>query len=100
MNKEQKNILDEYAKLKIEIKALEEKADELNPKVLEALRENDLGEVQVSDLGVLTVATRRTWKYSPTLKEEEAILKEKKKNEERLGLANYEEKSFVTFKGL
>jgi len=100
MNKEQKNILDEYAKLKIEIKALEEKADELNPKVLEALRENDLGEVQVSDLGVLTVATRRTWRYSPTLKEEEAILKEKKKNEERLGLANYEEKSFVTFKAI
>lgn len=100
MNKEQKNILDEYAKLKIEIKALEEKASELNPKVIEALRENDLGEVQVSDLGVLTMSTRRTWKYSKTLQEEETALKEKKKNEERLGVANYEEKSLVTFKAI
>jgi hypothetical protein len=98
MNKEQKNTLEEYAQLKIQIKALEEKASDLNPKVLDILQDNDLGEVKVGELGVLTVGKRRTWIYSPATMNLEALYKDKKKEEERLGVANYTEKPYVLFK--
>lgn len=98
MNKEQKNLLDEYAGVKVQIKALEKRAEELNPKVLAAMQDNDLGEVAVGELGVLTVGKRRTWEYSLETKNIETLYKEKKKEEERLGIANYTEKSYITFK--
>ena len=91
-------MLEEYATLKLRIKELEARASDLNPQVLDILQANDIGEVKVGELGVLTVGKRRTWEYSPATMNLEASYKEKKKEEERLGVANYTEKAYITFK--
>lgn len=95
---QQKDIINEYARIKSDIKLLEEKADELNPQVLEVMEANKVEEVEVSDLGKLSLGSRRTWKYSKEIQEEEAKVKEHKKLEEQTGEANYTEKSYIIFK--
>lgn len=94
-----KQILEQYAKIKSEIKLLEEKADELNPQILEMMQAEEVGEIAIGDLGKLTIGSRRTWKYSNEVKELEIKLKEEKKLEEQTGKADYIEKQYILFKG-
>lgn len=98
MNEENKKKLEIYARLKQEIKALEEKADTLNPEVLEIMRTVGVEEVAIGDMGKITLGSRRTWKYSEKLQEAEKHLKSEKKIEEQTGLADYVEKHYVIFK--
>jgi len=92
------DILNEYAQIKRDLKMLEEKADALNPSVLDVMERNAVEEVDVRELGKLTLGSRRTWKYSKAVQEEEATLKEHKKLEEQTGTADYVEKHYVVFK--
>ena len=95
----QKDTLNEYAKIKSEIKILEEKADEYNTQVLEIMQSNELGEVELT-IGKLSLGSRRTWKYGPEIVEKEESLKSEKKIAEQTGVgATYVEKSYVLFKG-
>lgn len=100
ITQEQKDTLNEYAKIKSEIKLLEAKADELNPKVLEVMQTSEVEEIAIGDMGKLSLASRRTWKYSKNLQAAEKALKESKKIEEQTGKADYVEKHYVIFKGL
>jgi predicted phage-related endonuclease len=98
INQSDKDILNRYAEIKRDIKMLEEKADELNPKVVEIMELNDVGEVEIADLGKLALGSRRTWKYSREVEEEDKQVKEHKKLEEQTSAASYTEKSYVIFK--
>lgn len=100
INQEQKDQLNEYARIKSEIKLLESKADELNPLVLQVIQDAEVEEIEISDLGKLSLASRRTWKYSLETQELEKKLKSEKKLEEQTGKAEFLEKKYVIFKGL
>lgn len=97
---EQKDILNEYAKIKGMIKVLEEQADELNPKVLGLMKDNEFGEIEVSDIGKLCLGSRRKWNYSEKVTELDGVLKEQKKIEEQTGEATYIENKYVIFKSI
>jgi hypothetical protein len=98
MNTEQSNVLKEYAVIKAEIKALEEKAETLNPSVLAIMQDADVEELTLTDLGKLTLGSRRAWTYPEPILEKEKALKAEKKEAEQLGTATYEEKQYVIFK--
>lgn len=99
MTQEQKDTLNKYAEIKADIKNLESKAEELNPQVLEIMQVQDVEELTLGDIGKLTLASRRTWKYSTATTAAEKALKETKKIEEQTGKADYTEKHYVIFKG-
>ncbi len=94
-----KDLLESYATIKLEIKRLEEKADFLNPQILELMQENEIGEINIGDLGKLSIGSRRSYKYSQNVKEADAKLKELKKTEEQTGEATYTENFYPIFKG-
>ena len=96
---EQKDILNEYAKIKSEIKTLESMADLLNPKVLELMEESGAEEIAIGDMGKLSMGSRRNWKYTDKVKSLDEALKDQKKLEEQTGTAEYTEKKYVIFKG-
>ena len=98
INQEQKDLLNQYAEIKKDIKLLEEKADILNPQVLDIMQEQGAEEIEIRDVGKLSLGSRRTWKYSAIVKEIDDKLKEQKKDEERRGVADYQEKHYVIFK--
>lgn len=97
MTQEQKDTLNKYAEIKKEIKALEAKADLLNPQVLEVMRKQEAEEVTIGELGKLSIGSRRTWKYSKDIEDSQKYLKEKMKIEEQTGKADYVEKHYVIF---
>ena len=100
MNQEQKDILNSYAELKKEIKFLEEKADTLNPQVLQIMEDSGAEEIDINDIGKISLGSRRTWKYTNKVKELETQLKDQKSYEERTGDATYVEKNYPIFKAL
>lgn len=98
ISKQNQDTLKEYANIKAEIKLLEKKAEEINPVVLDIMRKEELEEISIEDQGKLSLASRRTWKYSSDTQEKEKALKQIKKEEEQTGLADYSEKHYVIFK--
>lgn len=98
MKVEQKTILESYAELKLKAKEIEVQLDELNPQVLEIMKEDALEEVEVGDLGKLTMASRRTWTYPEVIQTKEKELNAEKKEAEQTGSADYTEKHYVLFK--
>ena len=99
ITQQQKDVMNDYAEIKLEIKRLEEKADFLNPQILELMQANEIGEINIGDLGKLSIGSRRAWKYSQNVKEVDAKLKELKKTEEMTGEATYTENFYPIFKG-
>lgn len=98
MTPSQKQILQDYAELKLQIKELEEKADELNPQILELMQESEVEEIAIGDIGKVSLGSRRSWKYTVKVQEDEKALKELKKLEEQTGAADYTEKQYIIFK--
>ncbi len=98
MKQENKLILTAYADIKSKIKLLEVEAEELNPKVLEIMRADNIGEIEIENKGKLILSSRRTWVYSETVQNKEKALKALKKEEEQRGTADYTEKFFPMFK--
>lgn len=98
MKIEQKDLLNKYAELKLKAKALEQELEELNPQVLSIMQETAVEEIEVGDLGKLTMASRRTWVYPEFIQEKEKELKKEKKEAEQTGTADYSEKHYVMFK--
>lgn len=98
MKIEQKDILNKYAELKLKAKALDQELEELNPQVLEIMKESAVEEIEVGELGKLTMASRRTWVYPEFIQTKEKELKQAKKEAEQTGTADYSEKHYVMFK--
>ncbi len=84
-----KEKLSRYAYIKDEIKALEEKAEILNNEILDEMTKNNLEEISF-DEGKISVTARKKWTYPTSIVEKETILKEEKKDAERVGTATYE----------
>lgn len=100
ITQEQKDILNRYAEIKRDIKALEVMADEINPKVLEVMEFAKVEEIEIGDIGKLSLGARRNYDYGPEVKKKEEELKAEKKEMEQRGTALYKEKKYVIFKGL
>lgn len=93
MNKE---IFVAYEEYKRAIAELEAKCDELKPELLMAIPEDA---VISTGTGDFTLSARKVWTYTPATTALEAELKEKKKEEEQLGLAEYTKgEPFIVFK--
>lgn len=83
-----KEKIKQYAEIKNEIKALEEKAKELNDEIFNSMVENNLEEVNF-DEGKLSLTPRKTWAYPASIVEADAKLKTMKKEAEQVGTATY-----------
>lgn len=90
-----KALFEKYAELKRAEKDIEAQLVELNPKVVEAMGEN---EEVATDFGLFAIGHRRKWKYSAEVEAEEKKVKELKKEAERLGTADYEETNYLIFR--
>mgnify|MGYP001413835614 CR=1 FL=1 len=99
ITQEQKDVLNKYAEIKKDIKALEAMADELNHQVLELMEASGVEEIEIGDMGKLSMGSRRNWKYTDKVKALDEALKDQKKLEEQTGEAEYTEKKYVIFKG-
>lgn len=93
---EQKGILKRYADIKLEIKGLEAEQDELNPRVLEVLVNEDIEELS-TDEGKFSKMSRRKWTYTESTQDKEKALKTAKAREEQNGDATYVENFFPKF---
>lgn len=92
----QKDILQRYADIKIQIKSLEEEQDILNPAVMEVLNQEDVEELTM-DQGKYSKSSRRKWTYTQATQDKEAALKTAKTREEQTGEATYKENFFPKF---
>jgi len=84
MTPEQKNLFTQYEEIKRDIAELEKQCDAIKPLLLPIIpidTKIDTG------TGVFTLSARKTWKYSDETEAMEDELKEKKKEEEQLGIA-------------
>lgn len=98
MNKQN---LERYADIKLQIKKLEAELDMLKPVIETEVNKicNDLDseKFELTGFGVFTRAVRKIWKYSPNVEKQEIYLKELKKTEIQMGIAQAEEKFEVRF---
>ena len=95
-----KTLLLEYAKLKIQISDLEEKAQFLKDSVLAevlAIRGSSDSPVQLSELPGFSFTTqkRKSWTYPESITEAEKSVKEMKKNAEATGDATFIENEIL-----
>ncbi len=94
LNKEK---FERYAEIKRQIKALESEADELSPELMRDMEAEGVDKVD-AEVGTFTVSGKKKWTYSDALQNEEAALKEQKKDEQATGVATYEESKFLVFR--
>jgi len=86
----------DYATVCQQIKELEAKKDELNPRLLAYLGSIGDNTLQTG-VGTFTVGSRKTYEYSAAIKERELTLKEAKKVEVEAGVAKSTETQFVRY---
>lgn len=83
-----KTKLEEYASLKMQIKALEVLAEPLKKEIEEAMINENLEEVSF-DSGKVALQSKKKWTYPAEIVEKEEALKAEKKAAEQLGTATY-----------
>jgi len=98
MTQKEKDIMKNYADLKIKIKELDLVAKEMNEEVLGIMNKEEMEEVEIDGVGKLSIGSRRTWKYTPALNTMKDQLKDRQQEEEQTGVALYEEKHYLLFK--
>ncbi|MFA5128534.1 MAG: VCBS domain-containing protein [Patescibacteria group bacterium] len=85
----QKSVYTQYAEVDKQIKDLQEKQKILQVECLVEMEKRKATQIK-TDLGIFSVAERRTWTYSADLKKEETNIKALKKAEEISGKATCE----------
>jgi len=90
-----KDLLKQYADLKVLIADAESKLDTLKPQVLETIGEAE--EVQ-TDFGTFSITKRRSWTYPQDITNKEKELKADQKKAQQLGTAEYTEAPVLVFK--
>lgn len=81
------NIYKKYAEITASIKALEEEKKLVNDQILQDLSTQEVNQCK-SEVGTFSLVERKTWKYSDAVKTKEQEVKELKKEEESIGIAN------------
>lgn len=94
MNKE---ILKEYAELKIQSNKIDERVIELKPLVLKDILDAGLDKVP-TNLGNFNIKKRKVWKYSDDVTNAEEKLKALKATEEAEGTATFDEVEQLEFR--
>ncbi len=85
----QKSVYTQYAEIDKQIKDLQEKQKILQAACLLEMEKRKATQIK-TDLGIFSVAERKTWTYSEDLKKEESNIKAMKKAEEISGKATCE----------
>ena len=96
-----KNTLLEYAKIKQEIKRLNEQAEELLAEIIPILEEIDPENKGVeTDMGIFYKSSRKKWVFSDEVNELEEELSRRKDDEKKIGVATYTELEVVNFRSI
>lgn len=97
MNKE---LLESYANLKQQEKAIAEEIAKINPLILAEIDAAGVDKVEAKDIGTFSIARRKTWKFSKDVVLAEEGLDELKYQEKANGVATAVEKPYLLFKGI
>ena len=100
MQKKDKTINDwirEYEILSSKEHNIKIRKSALADKILEYWQDNDV-QNHKSEVGTLAMGTRKTWVFSPRVKELEGEIKEQKKHEQENGIAEAKETLYLTYK--
>ncbi len=89
--------LKEYESLKLKIKTLEAQLAVIEPDVKEMLANCGADQIE-TDKGKFYFTMRKSWKYSDVVKTKEVEVKELKKEEEKTGVATFEESKSLTYR--
>ena len=84
-----------YAELKLQIASLEAQIEELQPLILAEMPDKP---VELTDVGVFSVGSRKTWKYTDATELVREKLKSFEKVEQQTGAARFTEKPYLLFK--
>ena len=76
-----------YAEIKSGMKKMDEELDELRPFLIEAIDEEGVKELTVTDVGKFYFKEVPVWTYSPELKDREKRLKDEQEIERKVGIA-------------
>lgn len=87
-------LFNDYATLKEAEKEIQAKLDELKPKIIELMGENE--EIN-TDFGSFVIGKRRRWTYPENINQLGERYKEAKIEAERTGEAQYEENPYLIF---
>lgn len=90
------NIYSEYASVDAQIKALEQKKEQLRPFIIEMMVENGESKI-VSELGTFSVTPLKKWTYPAEVVELGEEFKAAKAKAESTGEATYEETPSLRF---
>lgn len=94
MNKE---LLVQYAQLKIQEKELQSKIKELAPQILKSIDDSGADKVELSEYGSFSLVTTKKWKYSEAVKTAETVLEQLQEKEKADGTATFEENKQLKF---
>ena len=87
--------IDRYVALVEQRKELEEAIKALQPEILKAFEDGEIGSVNCGSVQVVKTS-RKNWEYPETVKSLEAQLKTTKREAERKGLATYGVSEYLT----
>lgn len=91
-----RKIFERYASLKLQIFALEEEMESLQPDLLAEIPDDT--PVELENIGTFSLGKRKKWTFPQNVEETRTKLKEEEKLSQQTGTAVYEENKFITFK--
>lgn len=95
-----KDLLQQYANLKEQEKAIALEIAKINPLILAEIDAAGVDKVEAKDIGTFSIAKRKTWKFSEDVQLAEEGLEELKTKEKAKGIATAVEKPYLIFKGI
>lgn len=90
------NVYEEYASNALQIKALEEKQDQLKPLIIEMMDSEKIEKLETS-LGKFSITNLKKWTYTEKVTEMSEALKAQKAKEESTGDATFDEVPSLRF---
>ena len=91
-----KKLFERYAAIKMQISALEEEMEVLQPDLLAEMPEDT--PVELENIGTFSIGKRKKWTFPKEVEVVRQKLKEEEKLSQQTGTATYEENKFITFK--
>lgn len=92
-----KQLLQQYLQVKLELKRLEAEEGELKAKILDNFRKNQIDKL-ATDFGSFTVAKKTLWVYTEAVKKLADRLKLTQIREQEKGLATAKEQEYLVFR--
>ena len=93
-----KQIINEYADLKIKIKEMEARINELNPIILaDLVKEGEEAVLPIADKGQFSYYMKRTWKFKKNILDAQKSVDKMKDEAKAKGDADYEETPILKF---